>query len=268
LNTTRVEIWDCKILDEHPPLDGRMQLTTMRRLAATGLPWRVRDRATGIVMLLCAPESLVIGSSVAEHGRQPDETLVPVTIAAPYYLGERAVTQEQWAAVMKSDPSVDPAPGHPVNNVSAWECLEFAKRCGPGFRFPHEVEWEHACRAGSSTPFSHCESIDPQEFNFNGRHMYRSHERGLRRNAAVSVGSLPPNRWGFHEMHGNVWEWCSALPSRIARIGDRMIPTVLRGGSWGNHAHSCRSASRLVRIPEYRRKTAGFRIARDAPPTR
>lgn len=258
--------WDCKVLKEQPPLDGTMQLASMRRIAATGLPWRVRDQKTGIVMLLCAPESLVIGSPVSEYGRQPDETLVAVTIPAPYYLAECAVTQETWLSVMGSDPSVSPARGRPVNNVSAWDCLEFAKRCGPGFRFPHEAEWENACRAGSSTPFSHATAIDPAEVNFNGRHAYRLGPTGINRQEPVPVGSLPPNRWGFHEMHGNVWEWCSAATSRTNRIGERTIPTVLRGGSWGNHAHSCRSASRLSRIPEYRRKTAGFRIARDISP--
>jgi formylglycine-generating enzyme required for sulfatase activity len=94
----------------------------------------------------------------------------------------------------------------------------------------------------------------------------RTPEVGVSRNAAVPAGSMPPNRWGFHEMHGNVWEWCSAASSRTARLGDRRIPTVLRGGSWGNYPHSCRSASRLARIPEYRRKTAGFRLARDVTP--
>jgi formylglycine-generating enzyme required for sulfatase activity len=252
--------WDCKVLKEQPPLDGTMQLSTMKRIEATGLPWRVRDQKTGIVMLLCAPDSLVIGSAFSENGHKPDEKLLAVTIPAPYYLAECAVTQEAWARIMGSDPSVSPAPRHPVNNVSARECLEFAKRCGPGFRLPHEAEWENACRAGSTTPFSHAAIIDAIQVNCKVRWNERNPE------AAVPVGSMLPNRWGFHEMHGNVWEWCSAASLRTARRGDRRIPTVLRGGSWGNYSHSCRSASRLVRLPEYRRKIAGFRLARDVTP--
>jgi formylglycine-generating enzyme required for sulfatase activity len=258
--------WDCKVLKEQPPLDGTMQLAAMKRIASIGLPWRVRDQKTGIVMLLCAPDSLVIGSALSERGHQPDEKLLAVTIPAPYYLAECAVTQEAWARIMGSDPSVSPAPGHPVNNVSAWECLEFAKRCGPGFRLPHEAEWENACRAGSTTPFSHAAILDALQMNCKVRRNERTPEVGVSRDAAVPVGSMPPNRWGFHEMHGNVWEWCSAASLRTARLGDRRIPTVLRGGSWGNYSHSCRSASRLARIPEYRRKTAGFRLARDVTP--
>ena len=260
--------WDFKILDEHPPLGGDMQLTTIKRLVATGLPWRVRDRRTGIVMLLCAPDAIVVGSTAAEIGHQEDETIIAANIASPYYLGQTAVSQEQWERVMGGNPSVFQAPANPVENVSAWECLEFIRRCGPGFRFPYEVEWENACRAGSTTPFSGGTTIDAQHVNFNGSHPYPGGEPGPDRRRPVPVGSLPANRWGFHEMHGNVWEWCSAAASRKAFAGDRPIPTVLRGGSWGNHAHSCRSASRLVRVPEYRRKSVGFRVARDAPPPR
>ena len=50
--------WDCKVLKEQPPLDGTMQLSTMKRIAATGLPWCVRDQKTGIVMLLCDAQNL------------------------------------------------------------------------------------------------------------------------------------------------------------------------------------------------------------------
>ena len=260
----RPQDWDCDVLDERPPIDGPMQLMAWKRIAASELPWRVRDRRSGIVMLLCPRISLIVGSSPLEVGHQPDETLLSVRIASPFYLGETAVTQAQWERLMTGNPSVHQGDDFPVENVSAWQCLDFAKRCGPGFRFPNEVEWEYACRADSSTPFSHSDWLDADEANYNGHYPYPGSPEGVKRGTTVAVRSLPPNRWGFYEMHGNVWEWCSAAPARIQALGADGVPTVLRGGSWGNHAHSCRCASRIVRAPNYTRMTAGFRLARDA----
>lgn len=259
--------WDMEVLEEQPPKDGAIQLTHWKRIVAAGLPWRVRDRRSGIEMLLCPAASLIVGSSIEEHGRQPDETLLSVRIGRPFYLGAMAVSQAQWLRVMPNNPSVHEGAGLPVDNISAWQCVEFAKACGRGFRFPSEAEWEYAARAGSGTPFSHADEILAEEVNYNGRHPYRDGPTGPNRRAPVPVGSLPPNRWGFHEMLGNVWEWCSALRSRVGHGTDERVDTVLRGGSWGNHAFSCRCASRIVRMPEYRRMTAGFRIARDVTPS-
>jgi formylglycine-generating enzyme required for sulfatase activity len=256
--------WDVEVLEERPAIDGPIDLTHWKRIVATGLPWKVRDRRTGIVLLLCPPASLIVGSSPEEFGHQSDETLCSVRIGRPFYLGQTAVTQSQWLRVMANNPSVHEGPALPVDNVSAWQCLEFAASCGAGFRFPSEAEWEYAARAGSGTAFSHASDIDPELVNFNGHHPYPGGQRGLKRGGPVEVGSLAPNRWGFHEMLGNVWEWCSALRSRVG--AEDRIDTVLRGGSWGNHAFSCRCASRIVRMPEYRRMTAGFRIARDVEP--
>ena len=241
-----------------------MQLAHLKAVEATGLPWRVRDKATGMVFLLCPRATVIIGSTALEHGHQDGEEIATETIGRPFYLAETTVSQAQWEQVTGTNPSVHQGPELPVDNISAWDCIEFLKALGPRFRFPREAEWEYACRAGSETPFSHADQLDANEVNYNGSHPYPGGAPGPNRRGPVPPGSLPPNHWGFHEMLGNVWEWCSAHPSRVAMNGDVRVHTVLRGGSWGNHAHSCRCASRLLRIPEYRRQNAGFRVVRDA----
>jgi len=83
----------------------------------------------------------------------------------------------------------------------------------------------------------------------------------------VPVGSFRPNAWGLHDMHGNVYEWCEdwygGYPS-----GSVTDPSghssgsyrVLRGGSWGFYAKSCRSAKRYKLSPSYRNRYYGLRV--------
>ena len=63
------------------------------------------------------------------------------------------------------------------------------------FRLPSEAEWEFACRAGSTAPYSLGETLTTAQANFNG-------------SMTKPVGSYAANAFGLHDMHGNVWEWC------------------------------------------------------------
>ena len=119
----------------------------------------------------------------------------------------------------------------PVGNVSWDNCQEFIQKVNAqlncGARLPTEAEWEYACRAG--TP----------------------NVRGKFAKGPSPVGQYPANPWGFFDMYGTVWEWCSDwygdYPSR-----DVVDPTgpasgedrILRGGSWYNLSQDCRSANR------------------------
>jgi formylglycine-generating enzyme required for sulfatase activity len=84
---------------------------------------------------------------------------------------------------------------------------------------------------------------------------------------ATNVGSFLPNRWGLHDMHGNVWEWTRSTyrPYPYAPDDGRNEVTdfgrkVVRGGSWYDRPKRCRSGFRLS-YPAWRKVyNVGFRI--------
>ena len=69
------------------------------------------------------------------------------------------------------------------------------------------------------------------------------------------VGDYPANKLGFHDMHGNVWQWCDNLYNKDS------IDRVLRGGSWRSRPAYCRAARRIKDAPSCRFKDLGFRVA-------
>jgi formylglycine-generating enzyme len=123
-------------------------------------------------------------------------------------------------------------------------------------RLPTEAEWEYACRAGTTTPFSFGEDITPDQVNYDGNYPYHGSQKGRYRGETVEVASLPANPWGLYEIHGNVWEWCQdwygAYPE--GPVTDPTGPAtgvrrVLRGGSWFSPGRSARSAFRTLYEP-------------------
>ena len=121
---------------------------------------------------------------------------------------------------------------------------------------PTEAQWEYACRAGTTTPFSFGATITPEQVNYDGTIPSRAARRGSTGSETVPVASLPANPWGLYEMHGNVWEWCAdGIRSYTAEAAtDPVGPTdtgasrVVRGGSWsGNARQRALGVPRLVR---------------------
>ncbi|MBK7677070.1 MAG: formylglycine-generating enzyme family protein [Candidatus Accumulibacter sp.] len=221
-----------------------------------------------------APGSFLMGSPAGEAGRDNDEVPHPVTLTRGFWLADTACTQPLWETVMASNPShfADDR-RNPVEQVSWNDAQSFIgqlNRRMPGLhaRLPREAEWEYACRAGTTTPFSFGDNITPKQVNYDGSSPYAGGKKGLNRQRTVPVGSLPPNRWGLHEMHGNVWEWCADWYGPYP-AGERIDPhgpqtgvhRVLRGGSWINHGRHVRSANRNRYEPGHRIGSIGFRLA-------
>ena len=222
------------------------------RMTATKLPWKVRDRKTGIVMLLCPPGEFTMGSPASEAGRKDNEAQHSVTITKAFYLSETEVTQEVWQKEMGANRSNFNGASNPVEQVSWNDCQKFCQ--SSGLRLASESEWEYACRAGTTTAYSFGASITKQQANFDATR-------------TVACGSLPANQWGFREMHGNAWEWCedgyetSASATQDAAKGNT-TNRVLRGGAWGCLTDNVRSSDRINDTPDGAYDFIGFRVAR------
>jgi formylglycine-generating enzyme required for sulfatase activity len=139
------------------------------------------------------------------------------------------------------------------------------------YRLPSEAEWEYACRAGTTTPFSFGATISTAQANYDGNYTYGPGKKGEWRQKTTPVGSFPANAFGLHDMHGNVWEWCqdcwnanyNGAPSDGSAwtTGD-CTSRVLRGGSWNDSPQVLRSAYRGWGSPTNRDLNRGFRLAR------
>ena len=194
-----------------------------------------------------------------------------------FYMGKYQVTQEQWEAIMGSNPSGFKGDDKlPVEQVSWDEAMEFCKRLSEKtnkvYRLPSEAEWEYACRAGTETPFGFGETINTDIVNYDGNYPYGEGAKGEYRAKTTVVGSLGvANDFGLYDMHGNVWEWCedewhdsykgapidgSAWEKQEADNSSR----VVRGGSWINNAYNCRSANRYMNAPGNQNISLGLRV--------
>ncbi|BAZ08614.1 hypothetical protein NIES4071_04190 [Calothrix sp. NIES-4071] len=192
----------------------------------------------------------------------------------PFFMGKYPITQPQWrtvAALPKINRDLNPEPsrfdGHnlPVEKISWYDAVEFCERLskfsGRNYRLPSEAEWEYACRAGTTTPFHFGETITTKIANFDGNYQYADARKGEYRQKTTSVGIFPPNAFGLHDTHGNVWEWCAddwhenysgAPDDQSAWItNNNEVEKLLRGGAWYYSPHYCRSACRNCYPPDF-----------------
>ncbi|MDJ0839255.1 MAG: formylglycine-generating enzyme family protein [Acidobacteriota bacterium] len=219
------------------------------------------------------PGTFTMGSPEDEVGRRDDEVQHEVFISRGFWLGETEVTQAQWQSMNQIVNAGNKGPENPLENVSWREALDallvLNNVTGKKFRLPTEAEWEYACRAGTTTPFTYGETLEVSQANFDGRYPYGNGPKGEYREKTLPVGSLIPNAWGLYDMHGNVWEWCldryapyekGPLTDPVGGLSFGKIEYVLRGGGWGDFAETCRSACRFKYSPRIRVSNVGFRI--------
>lgn len=147
----------------------------------------------------------------------------------------------------------------PRVDVSWDEAVAYCASLGPGYRLPTEVEWEYACRAGSSAPYPGGDLPDPERINF----FYDVHGNRVGPGRRLPLGWGAPNAFGLHDMLGNVCEWVADdwRKDYESVVADPEMKT-LRGGAWDYLPSMVRSSWRDGAHRATRRDNLGFRVAR------
>ena len=211
-------------------------------------------------------------------------------LTKPYYIGVFEVTQKQYEMIAKVNPSEFKGDMRPVEKVRYLDIRgsnkglnwpkddevdndsflgKLRKRIGLRFDLPTEVQWEYACRAGTTGNFN-VEGVDAVK-------LMKCKDNGGQNDHHVTVGSFLPNAWGLYDMHGNVWEWCvdrgpdgggwfdwsadakeSDTDPKGPAVGSSRIR---RGGGWHDEAHDCRSSQRGRGDAGYCCDLMGFRLS-------
>lgn len=231
--------------------------------------------------------TFTMGSPVDELSRGSDETQFSVQLTSSFYMGRTEVTQAQWLALMGSWPDQAPSStyglgdNYPAYYVSWSDAQNFVTAMnthitntgqGPAtVRLPTEAEWEYSCRAGTTTRFSFGNGFGADE-NCSAEAERVNNMWYCGNNSpsgSKAVGQKPANRFGLHDMHGNVWEWCqdwydvypTSPPTQVNPAGPPTgLNRVIRGGSCDFGARFDRSAQRLPSAPVNQNSNIGFRV--------
>jgi len=203
-----------------------------------------------------------------------------VTISRGFYLGKYELTQGQWTSVMGPWSFVQGVigsantatyikrydegdPDDPAKYISWYEVQAFLHRLNQAagdslYRLPTEAEWEYACRAGTTTPWSFGDDLK----------QLPDYAWYYDLQIVQPVGMKLPNPWGLYDMHGNAYEWCQdwyGSYSSSAQVDPRGPASgsvrVIRAGGFGFHMiRQARSADRHYASPLVRWYGIGARL--------
>jgi Dyp-type peroxidase family len=246
-----------------------------------------RDHPLG-PLLVCVPSgSFFMGSEASD-----ESPVRKVTFAHSFAIGVFPITFNDWdiffrdggTTYLPSDRPLYPDYGgaswgrgtRPVINVCWNDAQQYVNWLstisGLEYRLPTEAEWEYAARAGTTGPFTY-----GRDLKNSGLANCKDCGSAWDGRETSEVGSFPPNAFGLHDVHGNVWEWVQDSMNEFEREGYNGGPIdggaweasaqafrMMRGGSWKNPANVTTVSKRKWSTAGYRYNggTIGFRVAR------
>lgn len=235
----------------------------------------------------------MMGSPATEKGHKPDEGPQHSVTIEPFFMGKYEVTWDLYdlfaftnmekemaakyteadANLSKTDATTRPSPpyvdmsfgmgraGYPAINMTQYAAIKFCAwlyaKTGIFYRLPTEAEWEYACRANTTTPYSFGADVkklgEYAVFTGNSDGAYKK------------IGTKKPNPFGLYDMHGNVVEWtkdqyiedyykqvASGKVKEPYAPTTTLYPNSTRGGSWDDGADVLRSAARTPSAPAWK----------------
>ncbi len=213
--------------------------------------------------------------------------MLAVEASGAMRLAKTEITQRQFAAILKRNPTaftaIDPNLERPADSISWYDAAEFCNSLSQieglppryllhgivrdsqgcitsaraeittshGYRLPSESEWLQASCGKTDALSMDATTLERSAWL-----------TPWANNISHPVATKSPNEFGFHDLFGNVWEWCEDAWIDPQTSGP--IARVVRGGAWcdGIAATACDFRSGIS--AGTRNSPFGFRIAVDA----
>ncbi|TIH20185.1 formylglycine-generating enzyme family protein [Marinifilum sp. JC120] len=240
------------------------------------------EPTTGMQFVWVPGGCFMMGSSDGESDEKP----VHEVCVDGFWMGKYEITNAQYRR-FKANHNSKRYDGlqlnsdtQPVVRVTWKDAVEFAKWLsakGQGtFFLPTEAQWEYAARAGAASRYywgnsdsSAClyENLSDKSFTAS-RPSWGSFPCNDGYEVSSMVGKFKPNKFGLHDMLGNVSEWCldcydekayEKHPRSNPVIKGQRYSRVVRGGTWKHHPWNlCSDRYSMGMIDKT--KTTGFRL--------
>ncbi|THB67916.1 MAG: PEGA domain-containing protein [Gammaproteobacteria bacterium] len=264
------------ISKNHPAVKAA-EATYKKMLTISGRTFsdKIAKGVNGPVMIGILPNKFIMGD-IRGDGDRDENPSHEVKVYRRIAMGKYEVSFAEYDQYVRATGARSPSDNgwgrgnRPVINVSWNEAVAYTKWLtkvtGHKYRLPTEAEWEFAARAGSKKLYSWGDSVGVNKANC------KSCGSSWDNRKTAPVNSFRPNRFGLHNVHGNVWEWTLDCPSEnydntpkngAAYTGSNCGYRVIRGGCYISKPKMIKSANRGKGQKGQRSAQYGFRIVRE-----